>query len=297
MEKSPSTQTLRLIFSGDVTRVPQEAIDVLSKEGLLMCSKKYAEENFDSCKLRLHLDANRALELCSRSHDTPPPRRHVARALHALLTWLHDVQSWRRGDDGCDEEDVLPAEPDAEEIYARLQEYVDARPRRPSAAMPAQLPELRPTLRQYQVDAVEWMLAREGLAAAATPPGTRSLWHRLRFADGEQCLHWNACNGALAQSLPDGSAGGEYMPRSTCGWIIEPVISKDNPCTACVITLYFREMDLEAPHDYIKVYEALKFQPKNPLLDFELETSRSTMESMLSWIDIETAVPARPSSK
>ena len=112
-----------------------------------------------------------------------------------------------------------------------------------------------------------------------------------RYCDGLELVR------DRAGTISDGSAGGEYMPRSTCGWIIEPVISKDNPCTACVITLYFREMDLEAPHDYIKVYEALKFQPKNPLLDFELETSRSTMESMLSWIDIETAVPARPSSK
>ena len=158
------------------------------------------------------LNVTKALELCSRATDAPPPRRHAARALHALLCSMRHgvageathvaaaVHGDGNGSGSGDEPDADDNdELDAKIIYSKLHAHVASRPRRPSAPLPP-LPTLKPSLRRYQQDAVEWMLAREGLVPSAVPPSSELFWQPLPFADGGTGLLWNVVNGSLVEA-------------------------------------------------------------------------------------------------
>ena len=157
---------------------------------------------------RLLLHPQAAFSLSAAASDPPPPRRQVARALHALLCALFPLEAGDLAvegkEDDSDGDDDDDDELDAQIIYEKLAAQVDSRASRPSVALP-ELPALLPTLRRYQQDAVGWMLAREGVGGAANPaqraPGAEQLWRCLPCADGS-CLHWNACNGAVAAAAP-----------------------------------------------------------------------------------------------
>ncbi len=183
-------------------KLPTGAVDVLCAAGVLTVSGGTTATSSSSgarkrkksplpTTVQVHLDLPKALSQCANADDTPPPRRRVARALHALLCGLFGARG------------AGQVELDADEVYSRLRTYVDARAARPSAPLP-ELPALRPTLRGYQRDAVGWMLAREGLAAAAVPPGSELLWrcvHGSGEGDGTP-LHWNTANGAMSLAPP-----------------------------------------------------------------------------------------------
>ena len=154
------------------------------------------------------LDIDRALEHCSQPDDMPPPRRHNARALHALFTALSDAAD----QDGATND--APVEGlDVDTLYGRLREHIETHPPRPSAQM-RPLPSLRPTLRQYQRDAVEWMLCREGCGdrEAQRPPDDSCLWRTTSIGDGVS-LQWNHCNGSLREAESDpGKSMDEQRP-------------------------------------------------------------------------------------
>jgi len=155
----------------------------------------------------VQLDLRAALRVCAQRDDLPPPRRHVARSLHSLLRWSFPPES-------CGREGV-PSLPHAlplaaPQLYAQLERYAREYPARPSVTLPP-LPALRPTLRQYQREAVEWMVGREiGLRGSteavpqfSTPDAV--LWRKLSLRAGAGpslvAVYWNLHSGAL---LPPG---------------------------------------------------------------------------------------------
>ena len=185
-----------------VAKLPLSAVEVLSTAGIITVTggatvtssagtRKRADPEPPPMPVQVHLDLSKALAQCASSDDTPPPRRRVARALHALLCALF-------GAGGAGQ-----AELEADDVYERLREFVDARAARPSAPVP-ELPSLRPVLRGYQRDALGWMLAREGLTAAAVPPGSEVLWRCVHSDDGTP-IYWNTSNGAMCLTPPPAS--------------------------------------------------------------------------------------------
>ena len=208
-------------FNGDdgtvtltaTTPLPEGALEVLSTAGVInVTSSSNGDVHSSSNKRKkdphvphavvIRLDLPKALALCANSDDLPPPRRRAARALHGLVSALFGGASSTSG---------RPFE--ADDVYDRLREHVDAQPARPSAPLPP-LPALRPTLRRYQRDAVEWALAREGCATSATTsPSDDTLWRCVSCDDGTP-LYWNTANGALSASAPSPSAASSTPPVS-----------------------------------------------------------------------------------
>lgn len=163
------------------------------------------------------LELHAALANCAHQADVPPPRRHTALALHSLLRWCFPPASSAQLDAGgaLRLPAALPLE--AAQLYSQLERHARDSPARPSVPMP-HLPALQPTLRQYQREAVEWMIGREkGKAASAStaPPAaapSSMLWRKLtlrtaasREAQGSAgsavVIYWNMHSGAL---LPPG---------------------------------------------------------------------------------------------
>ena len=118
-----------------VAKLPLSAVEVLSTAGIITVTggatvtssagtrkRKKADPEPPPMPVQVHLDLSKALAQCASSDDTPPPRRRVARALHALLCALF-------GAGGAGQ-----AELEADDVYERLREFVDARAARPSGA-------------------------------------------------------------------------------------------------------------------------------------------------------------------
>ena len=201
-----------LLFSGPAEILPTDAVATLVSARVLLIDesrKRPCPEDGDGGMARAMLNVGRAVQLCSCPDDEPPPRRQVARALLSVFTKIFS----RDGATTPDAEGGRVV--DAEDVYQRLADYVATRPKRPGAPFtpPA---ALRPDLRPYQRDAVEWMLAREGLAAALPPPTAEMLWRRVCCADGATWLEWNECNGAIRAVNDDVSADVE-QPRPSAG--------------------------------------------------------------------------------
>ena len=151
--------------------------------------------------LRLHL--TNALQACAKADDQPPPRRHLARALHTLMGSLFGAAAGLSCGWQLPSHSTLSLEPSA--LYAALEEHTTSASR-PTVPLPP-LPALRPTLKPHQRDAVGWMLGRERADIRAAVPGVECTWRRVRCADGRTTLHWNACSGALATQLPPAAPG------------------------------------------------------------------------------------------
>ena len=149
-------------------------------------------------KLQLHLHLTNTLEACANADDGPPPRRHLARALHTLMGNLFGAAARLSCGWQLPSHSTLSLEPPA--LYAALEEHTTSASR-PTLPVPP-LPALRPTLKPHQCDAVGWMLGRERAGTRAAVPGVECTWRSVRCADGHTELHWNACSGALATQLP-----------------------------------------------------------------------------------------------
>eukprot|EP00965_Chrysotila_dentata_P132927 4395398-Pleurochrysis_carterae.AAC.1 len=115
-----------------------------------------------ACVHGAQLALDKAMDVTAHERDLPPPRRRLARALYLLFQVA--AFAWHSELRHAVAEPLAPESQASvlgpEEIYESLQEISMREPPRPSCALPA-LPQLRPTLRRYQQDAVQWMIARE----------------------------------------------------------------------------------------------------------------------------------------
>merc|ERR1740124_492317 len=144
-----------------------------------------------------------ALQSCANVNDQPPPRRHLARALHTLMGSLFGAVASLSCGWPLPSLSTLSLEPSA--LYAALEEHTTSASR-PTVPLPP-LPALRPTLKKHQREAVGWMLARELAEIRTAVPGVECTWRRVRCADDRTILHWNACSGALATQPPAPTPG------------------------------------------------------------------------------------------
>ena len=101
-------------------------------------------------KLQLQLHLTNALEACANADDGPPPRRHLARALHTLMGSLFGAAARLSCGWQLPSHSTLSLEPSA--LYAALEEHTTSASR-PALPVPP-LPALRPTLKPHQRDAV-----------------------------------------------------------------------------------------------------------------------------------------------
>ena len=149
---------------------------------------------------------------CSHPHDLPPPRRHAARALHTLMGAIYTATNPEPTSPcsgnaamssalGASDAWTMHSNPLA--LYTQLHRFSAQQPR-PRVSLGPQ-PALRPILRPYQRDAVEWMLARERMNGVMPqrPIAAECASRVVRCVDGGRKLFWNACNGALSLLPPD----------------------------------------------------------------------------------------------
>ena len=193
------------LFEGraEVSSDLASAMALLEKHAILRAEGVDEQQGDDELKhgdqqLHLHLHLTNALQGCANADDQPPPRRHLARALHTLMGSLFGAAAHLSCGWQLPSHSTLSLEPSA--LYAALEEHT-ASASRPTVPLPP-LPALRPTLKPHQRDAVGWMLGRERPEIRAAVPGVECTWRRVRCADGHTILHWNACSGALATQLP-----------------------------------------------------------------------------------------------
>ena len=154
-----------------------------------------------SGEIVLHLD--KSIAQASHEHDPAHLAAAPARPPHSI-------------DRATSSENIPSASEEIHELGGRhLRPPPSSTPDRPRPpCLPVPLAALRPTLRRYQQEAVEWMRARESPADAAAPPTGACLWRPANLGDSSCSQQLNSMTVRCGGRTPI-----RQQPRSRSGGI------------------------------------------------------------------------------
>ena len=116
------------LFEGraEVSSDLASAMALLEKHAILRAEGVDEQQGDDELKhgdqqLHLHLHLTNALQGCANADDQPPPRRHLARALHTLMGSLFGAAAHLSCGWQLPSHSTLSLEPSA--LYAALEEH------------------------------------------------------------------------------------------------------------------------------------------------------------------------------